>query len=64
MPVAFEVRWHRRGRIHVVANGASSSGPGELTITELPSSIMVPEGDTARLRCVVAGESANIRWSR
>ncbi|XP_035867701.1 papilin isoform X1 [Phyllostomus discolor] len=37
---------------------------GELTITGLPSTVMVPEGDTARLPCVVAGESVNIRWSR
>ncbi|XP_027945697.1 papilin isoform X1 [Eumetopias jubatus] len=37
---------------------------GELTITELPSTMMVPEGDTARLLCVVTGESVNIRWSR
>ncbi|KAM7156010.1 papilin isoform 4-T4 [Molossus nigricans] len=37
---------------------------GELTITGLPSTITVPEGDTARLRCVVAGEGVNIRWSR
>ncbi|KAM7323434.1 hypothetical protein ACRRTK_017540 [Alexandromys fortis] len=37
---------------------------GELTITGLPPSVTVPEGDTARLLCVVAGESVNIRWSR
>ncbi|CAK6431941.1 unnamed protein product [Pipistrellus nathusii] len=37
---------------------------GELTITGLPSTVTVPEGDTARLQCVVAGESVNIRWSR
>ncbi|XP_032200907.1 papilin isoform X2 [Mustela erminea] len=37
---------------------------GELTIEELPSTMMVPEGDTARLLCVVTGESVNIRWSR
>lgn len=37
---------------------------GELTITGLPSTMTVPEGDTARLLCVVAGESVNIRWSR
>ncbi|XP_048654894.1 papilin isoform X11 [Marmota marmota marmota] len=37
---------------------------GELTITELPTTVTVPEGDTARLVCVVAGESVNIRWSR
>ncbi|XP_055292746.1 papilin isoform X2 [Moschus berezovskii] len=37
---------------------------GELTITGLPSTMAVPEGDTARLLCVVAGESVNIRWSR
>ncbi|KAI5232052.1 Papilin [Manis pentadactyla] len=37
---------------------------GELTITGLPSTVMVPEGDTARLLCVVAGESVNVRWSR
>ncbi|XP_054423289.1 papilin isoform X2 [Pteronotus mesoamericanus] len=37
---------------------------GELTITGLPSTVTVPEGDTARLPCVVAGESVNIRWSR
>ncbi|XP_045057934.2 papilin isoform X2 [Desmodus rotundus] len=36
----------------------------ELTITGLPPTVMVPEGDTARLPCVVAGESVNIRWSR
>ncbi|XP_008270321.3 papilin [Oryctolagus cuniculus] len=37
---------------------------GELTITRLPPTVTVPEGDTARLPCVVAGESVNIRWSR
>ncbi|ELK01030.1 Papilin [Pteropus alecto] len=37
---------------------------GDLTITGLPSTMTVPEGDTARLLCVVAGESVNIRWSR
>ncbi|XP_043412466.1 papilin isoform X2 [Prionailurus bengalensis] len=37
---------------------------GELAITELPSTMLVPEGDTARLLCVVTGESVNIRWSR
>ncbi|XP_070106135.1 papilin isoform X5 [Equus caballus] len=37
---------------------------GELTITGLPSTVTVPEGDTARLLCVVAGENVNIRWSR
>ncbi|KAI4568408.1 hypothetical protein MJT46_008206 [Ovis ammon polii x Ovis aries] len=37
---------------------------GELTITGLPSTMAVPEGDTARLLCVVPGESVNIRWSR
>ncbi|XP_017513082.3 papilin isoform X10 [Manis javanica] len=37
---------------------------GELTITGLPSTVTVPEGDTARLLCVVAGESVNVRWSR
>lgn len=37
---------------------------GELTITGLPPAVTVPEGDTARLLCVVAGESVNIRWSR
>ncbi|XP_014639866.1 PREDICTED: papilin [Ceratotherium simum simum] len=37
---------------------------GELTITGLPSTVTVTEGDTARLLCVVAGESVNIRWSR
>ncbi|XP_072819476.1 papilin isoform X2 [Vicugna pacos] len=37
---------------------------GELTITGLPSTMTVPEGDTARLLCVVTGESVNIRWSR
>ncbi|XP_042636957.1 papilin [Orycteropus afer afer] len=37
---------------------------GELTITGLPSTVTVSEGDTARLLCVVAGESVNIRWSR
>ncbi|KAM9646229.1 papilin isoform 2-T2 [Trichechus inunguis] len=36
----------------------------ELTITGLPPTVTVPEGDTARLLCVVAGESVNIRWSR
>lgn len=41
-----------------------SLGPGELTITGLPSTMAVPEGDTARLLCVVPGESVNIRWSR
>ncbi|XP_054386778.2 papilin isoform X8 [Pongo abelii] len=37
---------------------------GELTISGLPPTVTVPEGDTARLSCVVAGESVNIRWSR
>ncbi|XP_021574040.1 papilin [Carlito syrichta] len=37
---------------------------GELTITGLPPSVVVPEGDTARLLCVVTGEHVNIRWSR
>ncbi|KAM6202649.1 papilin [Rhynchocyon petersi] len=37
---------------------------GELTITGLPHTVTVPEGDTARLLCMVAGESVNIRWSR
>ncbi|XP_055989319.1 papilin [Sorex fumeus] len=37
---------------------------GELTITGLPPAMTVPEGDTARLLCVVAGDSANVRWSR
>ncbi|XP_006884852.1 PREDICTED: papilin [Elephantulus edwardii] len=37
---------------------------GELTITGLPHTVTVPEGDTARLLCVVAGEGVNIRWSR
>lgn len=37
---------------------------GELTITGLPPAVTVAEGDTARLMCVVAGESVNIRWSR
>ncbi|XP_015990263.2 papilin isoform X3 [Rousettus aegyptiacus] len=37
---------------------------GDLTIAGLPSALTVPEGDTARLLCVVAGGSANIRWSR
>ncbi|XP_029093996.1 papilin isoform X3 [Monodon monoceros] len=37
---------------------------GELTITGLPSTVTVPEGDTARLLCAVAGERVNIRWSR
>uniref|UniRef100_A0A8C6WAL4 Papilin n=1 Tax=Nannospalax galili TaxID=1026970 RepID=A0A8C6WAL4_NANGA len=37
---------------------------GELTITGLPPAVTVSEGDTARLLCVVAGESVNIRWSR
>lgn len=36
----------------------------ELTITGLPPAMTVPEGDTARLLCVVAGDSVNIRWSR
>ncbi|EDL02746.1 papilin, proteoglycan-like sulfated glycoprotein [Mus musculus] len=36
----------------------------ELTITGLPPAVTVAEGDTARLLCVVAGESVNIRWSR
>lgn len=59
--MAFEVRWRR---ISIVADSASSLDSGELTITGLPSTMMVPEGDTARLLCVVAGESVNIRWSR
>ncbi|KFO24233.1 papilin isoform X2 [Fukomys damarensis] len=37
---------------------------GELTITGLPPSMTVSEGDTARLSCVVGDASANIRWSR
>ncbi|XP_011945280.1 PREDICTED: papilin isoform X4 [Cercocebus atys] len=37
---------------------------GELTISGLPPTVTVAEGDTARLLCVVAGESVNIRWSR
>ncbi|XP_069321199.1 papilin isoform X2 [Eulemur rufifrons] len=37
---------------------------GELMITGMPPTVTVPEGDTARLLCVVAGESVNIRWSR
>ncbi|KAM6170913.1 papilin [Erethizon dorsatum] len=37
---------------------------GELTITGLPPTVTVPEGDTARLPCVVGDESVNIRWSR
>ncbi|XP_020030715.2 papilin isoform X1 [Castor canadensis] len=37
---------------------------GELTITGMPPTVTVPEGDTARLLCVVAGEGVNIRWSR
>ncbi|XP_021102348.1 papilin isoform X3 [Heterocephalus glaber] len=36
----------------------------ELTITGLPPSVTVSEGDTARLPCVVGDESVNIRWSR
>ncbi|XP_023443612.2 papilin isoform X2 [Dasypus novemcinctus] len=36
---------------------------GELTITGLPPAVTVPEGDTARLLCVVAGEGVNVRWS-
>ena len=62
--MAFEVRWHGWDRIGVVADSASSLDPEELTITGLPPTVMVPEGDTARLPCVVAGESVNIRWSR
>ncbi|XP_017384204.1 papilin isoform X1 [Cebus imitator] len=37
---------------------------GELTISGMPPTVTVPEGDTARLLCVVAGENVNIRWSR
>ncbi|KAM5273573.1 LOW QUALITY PROTEIN: papilin [Ctenodactylus gundi] len=37
---------------------------GALKITGLPTTVTVPEGDTARLPCVVAEESVNIRWSR
>ncbi|XP_053459395.1 papilin isoform X3 [Nycticebus coucang] len=37
---------------------------GELMITGMHPTVTVPEGDTARLLCVVAGESVNIRWSR
>lgn len=62
--MAFEVRGHGVDRIGIVADSASSSVPGELTITGLPSTVTVPEGDTAKLPCVVAGESVNIRWSR
>ncbi|XP_027624907.1 LOW QUALITY PROTEIN: papilin [Tupaia chinensis] len=36
---------------------------GELMITGLPRAVTVPEGDTARLSCVVA-EGVNVRWSR
>lgn len=57
--------WGQEGHHgHAVADSAPSLGPGELTITGLPSTMEVPEGDTARLLCVVAGESVNIRWSR
>ncbi|XP_017937846.2 papilin isoform X2 [Manacus vitellinus] len=37
---------------------------GELRITGLLPSIMVPEGGTARLHCTVTGNNVNIRWSR
>ncbi|XP_048218195.1 papilin isoform X3 [Perognathus longimembris pacificus] len=37
---------------------------GELTITGLPPTVTASEGDTARLQCVVVGDSVNIRWSR
>ncbi|NXW87392.1 PPN protein, partial [Alopecoenas beccarii] len=37
---------------------------GELRITGLLPSIMVPEGGTAQLRCTVTGNNVNIRWSR
>lgn len=47
-----------------VSHGSVFSCPGELTITGLPPVMTVPEGDTARLLCVVDGESVNIRWSR
>ncbi|NWU81051.1 PPN protein, partial [Onychorhynchus coronatus] len=37
---------------------------GELRITGLLPSIMVPEGGTAQLHCTVTGNNVNIRWSR
>ncbi|KAM6273650.1 papilin isoform 2-T2 [Porphyrio hochstetteri] len=37
---------------------------GELRITGLLPSIMVPEGGTAQLHCTVTGSNVNIRWSR
>ncbi|NXH92173.1 PPN protein, partial [Edolisoma coerulescens] len=37
---------------------------GELRITGLLPSIMVPEGGTAHLHCTVTGNNVNIRWSR
>ncbi|NXE46917.1 PPN protein, partial [Casuarius casuarius] len=36
----------------------------ELRITGLLPSITVPEGEAARLRCIVTGNNVNIRWSR
>ncbi|XP_069714313.1 papilin isoform X1 [Phaenicophaeus curvirostris] len=37
---------------------------GELRITGLLPSIMVPEGGTAQLHCTVTRNNVNIRWSR
>ncbi|NXJ02217.1 PPN protein, partial [Psophia crepitans] len=37
---------------------------GELRITGLLPSIVVPEGGTAQLHCTVTGSNVNIRWSR
>ncbi|NXH11724.1 PPN protein, partial [Bucco capensis] len=37
---------------------------GQLRITGLLPSIMVPEGGTAQLHCTVTGNNVNIRWSR
>ncbi|NWT09893.1 PPN protein, partial [Vireo altiloquus] len=37
---------------------------GELRITGLLPSVVVPEGGTAHLHCTVTGSNVNIRWSR
>lgn len=56
--------WGGMGEGSVLATDNVFLCLGELTITGLPPSVTVPEGDTARLLCVVAGESVTIRWSR
>ncbi|XP_039767498.1 papilin isoform X3 [Ornithorhynchus anatinus] len=38
--------------------------PEELTVSGLPASVAVPEGDDIRLRCVVTGGAVSVSWSR